>query len=108
MECRAQLLPDRLHGDAGLQLHQRSQPEVGRAGKRGGSLHHHGDEDIGDGPGLGSREAIRTDADNLVDAVAHPHRAANRFGVACEAARPIIVREDDHRVLTKRDVVVFG
>ena len=71
-------------------------------------MHHGGQEDVDHRAGLGSGEALRADADDLVKVIADAERAPDHLRISSEAVRPIVVREHRVGVRAGLQIVAFG
>ena len=92
VKYRLQPVANGLGRDVRLQLDKCADPTPVVMDNAG--VHHDGKEDVGDRAGLGSREGLRGDADDLEKIGPQVERAADYFRVPAKAARPIIVGEN--------------
>jgi hypothetical protein len=104
-ESRLQRLTDLLGRHSRFGTYPHSKPGPARAIDRL-RVHHRRKEDVGHFAGLSSNEAFGRDADDFKPVVSHAERLSNGVGVAVEAARPVVVAQDRHRIRTGCQIVV--
>ena len=103
-ESGLQGLPNLLWRDSRFGTYPHAKPGPAWAIDRLG-VHHGRDEDVGHLAGLRSDEALWRHADDLEAVLPHAERLSDYAGVATEAARPVVVAQDGHRMRAGCEIV---